>query len=142
MKRGDWGIMAEMQNHMVCKETKLGRIGSRPYWVLLVSILVRAGHQIGAAIYLAAFLLDEIVHPPSSYLVIVFSSGVALFLTEWMRHRQICREFSGVTTIIKLLLLGAAYHGFLPAQIAVPAAFVLASIGAHAPKMIRHRLLF
>jgi NhaP-type Na+/H+ or K+/H+ antiporter len=134
--------MSEMQKSAVCEGKKMGRIGNRPYWILNLSILVRAVHQVGAAVFLATFLLDEIVHPPSFYLVIVFGSGVALFLAEWMRHRQICRELSGVSTIVKLLLLGAAYHGFLSAPLAVLLAFILASVGAHAPKMLRHRLLF
>jgi hypothetical protein len=47
-----------------------------------------------------------------------------------------------VSTIIKLLLLGAAYHGFLSAPVAVLLAFVVASVAAHAPKMVRHRLIF
>ncbi len=134
--------MAGTRKPVACGENKLGRIGYRPYWVLIFSILIRAVHQVGAAIYLAVYLLDEIVHPPSFYLVIVLTSGVILFFAEWMRHRQICREFSGVSTIIKLLLLGAAYHGFLSASGTVLSAFLLASIGAHAPKVIRHRLLF
>ena len=120
----------------------MGRIGNRPYWILSLSILVRAVHQVGAAVFLAAFLLDEIVHPPPVYLGIVFASGVILFLAEWMRHRQICRELTGVCTMLKLLLLGAAYHGFVPGPIAVLTAFLLASVGAHAPKLVRHRLLF
>jgi hypothetical protein len=134
--------MGETQKSVMCEKNKMGRIGDRPYWVLNLSILIRAVHQVGAAVFLATFLLDEIVHPPSLYLVIVFGSGVALFLAEWMRHRQICRELSGVCTMIKLLLLGAAYHGFLFAPVAVLLAFVIASLGAHAPKLARHRLLF
>jgi hypothetical protein len=134
--------MGETQKSVMCEKNKMGRIGDRPYWVLNLSILIRAVHQVGAAVFLATFLLDEIVHPPSLYLVIVFGSGVALFLAEWMRHRQICRELSGVCTMIKLLLLGAAYHGFLLAPVAVLLAFVIASLGAHAPKLARHRLLF
>ncbi|MGB3221429.1 MAG: hypothetical protein WBB23_01360 [Desulforhopalus sp.] len=132
--------MAEIQEPVGCKGHKMGRIGNRPYWILNLSILVRAGHQVGAAVFLAAFLLD--VQLPSFYLIIVFGSGIVLFLAEWMRHRQICRELSGVSTFIKLLLIGAAYHGFLSASITVLLAFVLASVGAHAPKMVRHRLLF
>lgn len=134
--------MVEMRKTVACEENKMGRIGNRPYWILNFSILIRAIHQVGAAVFLTTFLLDEIVHPPSVYLVIVFGSGLALFLAEWMRHRQICREVSGVTTMVKLLLLGAAYHGFLPAPVAVLLAFVLASVGAHAPKLVRHKLLF
>jgi len=120
----------------------MGRIGYRPYWVLNFSILIRAVHQVGAAVVLAAFLVDDIGRPPIIYLILAFLSGSLLFLAEWMRHRQICRELSGVTTAIKLLLLGAAYHGFLSPTITVLLAFVLASVGAHAPKLIRHRLLY
>lgn len=134
--------MAEMHKSGACTEKKMGRIGNRPYWVLYLSVGIRAVHQVGAALFLASFLLDEGVHLSSLYLVIVFVSGVALFFTEWMRHRQIGRELSGVTTLVKLVLLGAAYHGFLPASATVLAAFILASIGAHAPKQVRHRLLY
>lgn len=141
-KRGAWVAMSEIRKSEACEEKKMGRIGNRPYWILNLSILIRAVHQVGAAVFLATFLLDEIVRPPSFYLVIVFGSGVALSIAEWMRHRQICRELSGVSTIIKLLLLGAAYHGVISAPIAVLLAFVIASVAAHAPKMIRHRLLF
>ncbi len=134
--------MDQLKKPESCEGKKLGRIGNRPYWVLNFSILIRALHQVGAAVFLASFLLDNPGPPPSLYLIIVFGSGVALFIAEWMRHRQICRELSGLTTLIKLLLLGAAYHGYIPATIAVLIAFVLASIAAHAPKRIRHRLLF
>lgn len=120
----------------------MGRIGYRPYWVLGLSVFIRALHQVGAALFLASFLFDEVVHLPSLYLGIVFISGLVLFFTEWMRHRQICRELSGMSTLIKLVLLGAAYHGFLPAPATVLSAFVVASISAHAPKQIRHRLLY
>ena len=134
--------MSELSRSRACEGSKIGRIGNRPYWVLNFSILIRAVHQVGAAVILTAFLLGDIGRPPSLYLNIAFFSGGLLFLAEWMRHRQICRELSGVTTAIKLLLLGAAYHGFLPATAAVLLAFILASVGAHAPKLIRHRLLY
>jgi uncharacterized membrane protein YhaH (DUF805 family) len=134
--------MAEKQEPTGCVGNKMGRIGMRPYWVLNLSVLIRAVHQVGAAVFLATYLVDGIGHPPSLYLVLVFVSGVALLFTEWMRHRQLYRELCGVTTACKLLLLGAAFHGFLSAPIAVLLAFVLASVGAHVPKLVRHRLLF
>ncbi len=134
--------MAEKQEPTGCVGNKMGRIGMRPYWVLNLSVLIRAVHQVGAAVFLATYLVDGIGHPPSLYLVLVFGSGVALLFTEWMRHRQLYRELCGVTTACKLLLLGAAFHGFLSAPIAVLLAFVLASVGAHVPKLVRHRLLF
>jgi len=121
---------------------KMGRIGDRPYWVLNLSILIRAVHQVGVAVFLAAYLLDAIPGPPNLYVFIAFISGGLLLATEWLRHRQILRELAGIISLVKLLLLGAAYHGFLPLPATVLLVFVIASIGAHAPKKMRHRLLF
>ncbi len=121
---------------------KTGRIGDRPYWILNLSILIRAVHQIGAAVFLAAYLLDVIPGPPKLYVGIVFVSGGLLLAAEWLRHRQIFRELAGMITIVKLGLLGAAYHGLLPPLETVLLAFFIASLGAHAPKKVRHRLLF
>jgi hypothetical protein len=121
---------------------KMGRIGYRPYWVLNLSILIRAVHQVGAAVFLAAYLLDAIPGPPEVYVIIAFLSGGMLLVSEWMRHRQIFRELSGAITMVKLLLLGAAYHGFLPAQGTILLVFFIASVGSHAPKKVRHRLLY
>ena len=120
---------------------KMGRIGDRPLWALNLSLLARAAHQVGAAVFLAAFLLDAIPRPPLGYVVIALLSGGLLLASEWLRHRQIFRELAGMITLVKLLLLGAAYHGFLPPLETVLLAFVIASIGAHAPKKVRHRLL-
>jgi hypothetical protein len=120
----------------------MGRIGDRPYWVYSGSLLVRALHQIGAAVFLAAYLLDAVPGPPLLYVAIAFVSGLMLSIIEWMRHRQIYREVSGVTTLVKLLLLGAAFHGYLPPQGTVLLAFFIASLAAHAPKRVRHKLLF
>ncbi len=124
------------------KEVKTGRIGDRPFWILNLSILIRAVHQIGAAVFLTAYLLDAIPGPPKLYVGIVFISGGLLLATEWLRHRQIFRELAGIITIVKLLLLGAAYHGLLPPLETVLLAFFIASLGAHAPKKARHRLLY
>ncbi|MCK5516440.1 MAG: hypothetical protein KAI39_06160, partial [Desulfobulbaceae bacterium] len=88
------------------------------------------------------FLLDEIPSPPPLYLLLAILSGIALLIVEGMRHRQMFRELSGLSTFIKLILLGAAYHGFLPVTPTILAAFILASISSHAPKLFRHRLLF
>lgn len=38
-------------------ETRLGRTGDRPYWIWMVSIFIQAAHQVGAAVFLAVFLL-------------------------------------------------------------------------------------
>lgn len=124
------------------KEIAMGRIGSRPYWVLSLSIVIRALHQLGAAVFLASFLFTESVFLPPVYLYLVFVTGFALVFTEWLRHRQLFREVSGIATSVKLILLGAAYHHFFPMTGTVIITFFLASICSHAPKNIRHRLVF
>jgi hypothetical protein len=120
---------------------KTGRIGDRPFWILNFSILIRAAHQVGAAVFLAAFLLDAIPEPPMIYVLIALISGGLLLACEWMRHRQIFREVAGMITLVKILLLGAAYHGYLPLTETILLTFIFASIGAHAPKKFRHRML-
>lgn len=119
----------------------MGRVVDRPYWLLNFSVFIRAAHQVGAAVFLASFLFPQ-TPLPLFYLVLTVVSGVGLVGTEYMRHRQLYREFAGLVTIVKMLLLGAAYHGIVPAMPAVVCAFVLASVGAHVAKNIRHRMLF
>ncbi len=121
---------------------RLGRIGPRPLWVLKLSILIRAIHQVGAAVFLTAYLLEDIPAVPPVYLLLAFISGAALLFTEWLRHREIYRELSGMATFVKLLLLGIAFHGFLPQTATIVCAFLLASVASHAPKQYRHRVLF
>lgn len=124
------------------KDIKMGRIGSRPFWVLNLSVVIRALHQIGAAVFLASFLFKERLSLPPMYLYLVFVSGCILVFTEWLRHRQVFREVSGIATALKLVLLGAAYHHFLPMTSTVVVTFLLASIFSHAPKKIRHRIMY
>ncbi len=119
-----------------------GRIGNRPYWVLSLSIVIRAIHLIGASVILSSVLLGDMGRPPSFYLVLASVSGIVLLCTEWLRHREIYRELAGGSTLVKMLLLGAAYHGLLPLPGTVLLVFFLASVAAHAPKLVRHRLLF
>ena len=133
--------MQEETGNSCENSVKMGRIGDRPYWILNLSILIRAVHQIGVAVFLAAYLLDVIPGPPMLYVLIAFISGGLLLATEWLRHRQIFRELAGMISVVKIILLGAAFHGFLPAMETVLLVFVIASIGAHAPKKVRHRLL-
>ncbi|MBU1340565.1 MAG: hypothetical protein KKE44_00715 [Proteobacteria bacterium] len=134
--------MGDKMDTKESREVRLGRIGDRPYWVLIFSIFVRAIHQVGAAVFLGSFLLEDSMNMPQLYLIIVSVSGVILMITEGTRHRQLLRELSGVSTLIKLVLLGLAYHNWLPATPAILFSFVLASVFSHAPKSIRHRLLF
>ena len=133
--------MRDETNNGCENNSKMGRIGDRPFWALYLSLLIRAAHQVGAAIFLAAYLLDAIPGPPTVYVVVALLSGGLLLATEWLRHRQIFRELAGTISVVKLLLLGAAYHGFLPLPTTVLLVFIIASIAAHAPKKVRHRLL-
>jgi hypothetical protein len=134
--------MSENKEPLRHETHRLGRIGQRPMWVLALSICIRAIHQVGAAVFLVAYLLDDIPAVPPVYLSLALISGVALLFTEWLRHREIYRELSGLGTFIKLILLGIAFHGLLPQTATVICAFLLASICSHAPKQYRHRLLF
>ncbi len=135
-------IMSKNKEANKTEKNKLGRIGDRPYWVVIFSIFVRAIHQVGAAIFLAVFLLDEVVKVPRMYLIVASISGVILLFTEGLRHRQLFRELSGINTIIKLIILWMAYHGWIPTIPGVLFVFLFASFCSHAPKSVRHRLLF
>ncbi len=122
------------------RSAQTGRIGNRPYWVLNIANVVRGIHQVGGAVFLTSFLINDF-DLPRLYSVMVFSSGLLLFFLEGMRHRQIIRELSGLSTMVKLLLLGAACHGYLPPAPTVLIVFFAASMVSHAPKYIRHRLI-
>lgn len=130
------------QEKKYTQKERMGRIGERPYWVLNLSIVIRALHQVGAAVFLTTFLLKDTFVLPRFYLYLVFASGFALIFTEWMRHRQVFREVSGIATFIKLIFLGAAFHQFLPMTPTVVFTFLLASICSHAPKKVRHKLMY
>lgn len=120
----------------------MGRIGARPFWVLGLSIFTRAMHLVGAGVVLTFFLLFEGEKAPLASTLLTVTSGVVLLFTEWLRHRQIWRELAGVATFVKVILLGAIFHGFFPERETMLLVFVLASVAAHAPKLVRHRLLF
>ena len=122
--------------------TATGPVHPRPYGVVLLSVVIRAAHQVGAAVYLSSYLLEPITGPPVYYLWLSVASGLALLFTEGLRHPQMYREVSGFSTLVKIALLGIAYHGYLPGTATVVTAFIIAAIAAHLPKNIRHRLLY
>ena len=121
---------------------RMGKKGDRPYWVLILSILVRAAHQIGAAVFLSSFLFKDSITLPGFFLVLVLVSGGILLITESIRHRQFFRELIGVSTIVKLIFIGMAFHGGMAVKLLVLSSFALASICSHLPKNVRHRLIF
>lgn len=108
----------------------------------MISILVRAVHQVGAAVFLGGILLGHAADTVHIYLEIACASGVILMITESIRHRQLLREVSGMTTLLKLVILGVAFSFEVPSMPLILFSFILASIFSHAPKIIRHRLLF
>lgn len=127
---------------MAKNKEKQGRVQRRPTWLLITGILIRAVHQIGAAVYLTSYILPNNIVLPKFYLLLTLTSGLFLLMTEWARHREMYRELTGISTAIKLILFGAAFHGVLPATVTVLTAFVIASLSAHAPKNVRHHLLY
>ena len=134
--------MPRLKKSVQNNRTKLGRTADRPYWVVILSIIIRAFHQVGAAVFLAGFLLKDIQAFSDFYLFLAAVTGVLLLITEGMRHRQIFREVSGIITMLKLIVLGLATHHLLPGLPSVLMVFLIASFFSHAPKSIRHRLLF
>jgi hypothetical protein len=134
--------MADGKDSVKTEKVRLGRLGDRPYWIYIFSIVIRAVHQVGAGVFLTSFLFKGTMPLPRLYLILVSVSGVMLLVAEAMKHRQLLRELLGVNTMIKLVILGLVYHGWVPPTLPVLLAFVLSSIGSHAPKSVRHRLLF
>jgi hypothetical protein len=134
--------MADKRGALEPGKVRMGRVGDRPYWIYIFSIFVRAVHQVGAAVFLASFLFNDVLVLPRLYLIIASVSGLILLGAEALKHRQMLRELLGVSTLIKLVILGLVYHGWIPGTLPVLFAFVLSSLCSHAPKSIRHRLLF
>lgn len=124
------------------KNVSLGRVGDRPLWALHLSNVTRAVHQVGAAVFLTSFLFPGRFQLPLSFTILVCTSGIVLFGFEGLRHRQIFRELTGMVTLIKMGLIGLAFHGFGNGALLVLIAYVAASLSSHAPRDIRHRLLF
>ncbi len=57
---------------------KIGRIADRPYWLTYVSLVARAVHQVGAAVFLADYLLGVGDQAPVFYLILATVSGFIL----------------------------------------------------------------
>ncbi len=120
----------------------LGRVGDRPMWLLYFSIGVRAVHQVGAAVFLVAYLTLDLTILSDGFVLLGVLSGAVLFAAESVRHRQMYRELTGTVTVLKLFLLGLVFHGLIPGVIVIPGIFILSSLASHAPRNIRHRMLF
>ncbi len=103
------------------------------------SISVRALHQLAAALFTAGAVTG--VSAGRGWLLAAVGTGVVLTALEIERRRGFAIEMTGGVTVAKLLLIGLAFHGLLPVVPTVTAAFLVASVGSHAPKGFRHRSL-
>lgn len=72
--------MVGMEDKEGVNRVELGRVGERPFWVLSLSILIRAVHQVGAAVFLTSFLIKDLGGSFTPYLVLTVVSGCLLFL--------------------------------------------------------------
>lgn len=129
-------------NQTISENKKIGHIADRPVWMTYASLIARAFHQIGAAVFLAYYLIAAGTGPPLSYLFLAAISGIILMAVEAVRHRQLLKEVSGLTTVIKCVFIGLAFHQWIPSTVTILLVFFVASIVSHAPKKIRHKLLF
>lgn len=123
------------------RNKNIGRIADRPYWLTYVSLIARVVHQIGAAVFLAGYLLEIDGGTPLFYLILATVSGFILMGVEAIRHRQLLREVSGIVTIAKMFIIGLAFHAYIPPTPAILFAFFIASYISHAPKAVRHRVI-
>ncbi|WP_303720692.1 hypothetical protein [Malonomonas rubra] len=121
---------------------KIGRVADRPDPVRYLSILVRSLHQIAVALFIGSFLFNDNDRITGTFLIFVASSGLLLLALEGLRHRQFYREFFGLITFIKFVIIGFSYHHLLPPTPALMFVYFIAATISHAPKRIRHRLIF
>ena len=115
---------------------------NRPSTIRTGSVFVRALHLLAASAVAGGYLLSGEVEVPLGWWIAAGVSGVVLLAAECSRHRELYRELAGWATLVKLGLIGVV--PILPG-VASPwlmgAAFVVAVLGAHSPKVWRHRRL-
>jgi hypothetical protein len=110
-------------------------------WVRNGSVVVRAAHLLAASVIAGAVVLGR-GPVPHGWWAAAVASGVLLLGAEILLHRGLHRELAGWATIAKLVLIGAALAAPAAGPWLVSAAFVIAVLGAHAPKRWRHRRIF
>ena len=123
-------------------DSKLGKTGDRPHWIRSGSVFIRAAHLLAASAVAGVYLLSVEDADARFWWILAAGSGVLLLLAEFLRHQELYREVAGWSTIVKLVLIGMI--PVLPAAgfWLMSAAFVVAVLGAHAPRRWRHRKLF
>jgi hypothetical protein len=105
-------------------------------------VFVRAAHLLGTSAVLGAALFGvagAAVHP---WWIVAAASGVLLVVAELLRHPELWREVAGWATVAKLVLVGVGLAVSPAGPWLLSTAFVVAVVGAHAPREWRHRKLF
>ena len=124
------------------EKTGLGRTGDGPRWIRTGSVFVRAAHLLAASAVAGVYLLDVRDTEARGWWIAAGATGILLLAAEVSRHRELYREVAGWATLLKLVLIGLI-PAFPPAAPwLMSTAFVVAVVGAHAPRNWRHRRLF
>lgn len=118
---------------------KPGRTAGWAFRVRTGSVFLRAAHLLGASVLAGAYLLGVDDPRLPLWWGVAGGSGVLLLAAELLRHPSLFREVAGASTVLKLLLLGALFAVPAAAPAVMSAAFVVAVLGAHFPKVWRHR---
>jgi hypothetical protein len=116
--------------------------GDRHRWIRTGSVLVRAVHLLGASAVAGVYLLAVHGVDARGWWIVAGASGVVLLLAELLRHPELWREVGGWATIVKLALIGLVLVLPAAALWLMSTAFIVAVLGAHAPRRWRHRKLF
>lgn len=124
------------------REAEPGNVGDRPRWIRGGSVFVRAGHLLGASAVGGACLLGVADGRVHGWWILAAASGVLLLVAEFLQHPELYREAAGWATILKLVLIGLIFVLPGAAPWLMGSAFIVAAVGAHAPKRWRHRRLF
>ncbi len=117
--------------------SRLAPTSERPYAIYLGSVFVRALHLLAAGTILGAYLLGAGRENLPTFHAIVALTGGMLVVSEWMGHRELYRQLSGISILTKLILLGLLpifpdYGAPL-----VVTAFLFSAITSHLPKKLR-----
>ena len=123
-------------------ESKLGKVGDRPFWIRTGSVFIRAAHLLAASAVAGVYLWNVEATGVHTWWIVAGVSGVLLLVAESIRHRELYRELAGWATILKLILVGGIFAAPAAATWLMSAAFVVAVLGAHCPGRWRHRKLF
>jgi hypothetical protein len=112
----------------------------RPSRIRIGSVFVRAAHLLAAGVVAGGILLGVVGGVPHIWWILAGASGVLMMVVEFIQHRELHREIAGWSTLLKLLLIGGIFA--VPAAAApslMASAFLVAVVGAHAPRSWRHR---